>query len=72
MLVHLTASGEASGTLARMLQRAARLEAQAFDRRLAFALTLLEPALILAMGVLVLFIVLAILMPIISLNQLVR
>ena len=37
-----------------------------------FLLTLLEPALILAMAVLVLFIVLAILMPIISLHQLVR
>ena len=72
MLGHLVASGEASGSLARMLERAARLESQAFDRRLAFLLTLLEPALILAMGVLVLFIVLAILMPIISLNQLVR
>jgi len=72
MLGHLVASGEASGSLARMLERAARLESQAFERRLAFLLTLLEPALILAMGVLVLFIVLAILMPIISLNQLVR
>ena len=72
MLVHLVASGEASGALPRMLERAARLENQAFERRLAFVLTLLEPALILAMGVLVLFIVLAILMPIISLNQLIR
>lgn len=72
MLVHLVASGEASGSLARMLERGARLENQAFERRLAFIMTLLEPALILAMGILVLFIVLAILMPIISLNQLVR
>lgn len=72
MLIHLTASGEASGTLRAMLGRAAALEQQSFERRLAVFLTLLEPALILAMGAFVLAIVLAILMPIVSLNQLVR
>jgi general secretion pathway protein F len=72
LLVHLVASGEASGKLEQMLQRAARLEAQALERRLAVFLTLLEPVMILVMGGVVLMIVLAILLPIIEINQLVR
>lgn len=72
LLVHLVASGEASGKLQRMLERAARLESQALERRLAVFLTLLEPVMILVMGTIVLLIVLAILLPIISINQLVR
>jgi general secretion pathway protein F len=72
LLVHLVASGEASGKLEQMLQRASRLEAQALERRLAVFLTLLEPVMILVMGGVVLMIVLAILLPIIEINQLVR
>jgi general secretion pathway protein F len=72
LLVHLVASGEMSGKLEQMLQRAARLETQALERRLAVFLTLLEPLMILLMGAAVLLIVLAILLPIIEINQLVR
>ncbi len=72
LLVHLVASGEASGKLEQMLERAARLETQALERRLAVFLTVLEPAMILVMGGVVLLIVLAILLPIIEINQLVR
>src|SRR5882762_10222991 len=72
LLVHLVASGEASGKLEQMLERAARLETQALERRLAVFLTLLEPAMILVMGGIVLLIVLAILLPIIEINQLVH
>ncbi len=72
LLVHLVASGELSGKLAQMLERAARLEAQALERRLAVFLTLLEPAMILVMGGIVLLIVLAILLPVIEINQLVH
>ena len=72
LLVHLVASGEASGKLEQMLNRAARLETQALERRLAVFLTLLEPVMILVMGAVVLLIVLAILLPIIEINQLVR
>ena len=72
LLVHLVASGEVSGKLAQMLERAARLETQALERRLAVFLTLLEPIMILVMGGIVLLIVLAILLPIIEINQLVR
>jgi general secretion pathway protein F len=72
LLVHLVASGEASGKLEQMLERAARLETQALERRLAVFLTLLEPVMILVMGGVVLMIVLAILLPIMELNQLVH
>jgi general secretion pathway protein F len=72
LLVHLVASGELSGKLEQMLERAARLETQALERRLAVFLTLLEPVMILVMGAVVLLIVLAILLPIIEINQLVR
>lgn len=72
LLVHLVANGEASGKLEKMLERAARLETQALERRLAVFLTLLEPVMILVMGGVVLMIVLAILLPIIQINQLVR
>ena len=72
LLVHMVASGEASGKLEQMLERAARLETQALERRLAVFLTLLEPVMILLMGGVVLMIVLAILLPIIEINQLVH
>ncbi|MGA8005827.1 MAG: type II secretion system inner membrane protein GspF [Burkholderiales bacterium] len=72
LLVHLVASGEASGKLPQMLERAARLETQALERRLAVFVTLLEPVMILVMGGIVLLIVLAVLLPIIEINQLVR
>lgn len=72
LLVHLTASGEMSGKLEQMLDRAAQLEARALERRLTVFLTLLEPVMILVMGGIVLIIVLAILLPIIEINQLVH
>jgi general secretion pathway protein F len=72
LTIHLVASGEVSGRLEQMLQRAAQLETQALERRLAVFLTLLEPVMILVMGGIVLLIVLAILLPIIQINQLVR
>ena len=72
LMVHLVASGEVSGKLEDMLGRAARLETQSLERRLAVLLTLLEPIMILVMGGVVLMIVLAILLPISEINQLVR
>jgi general secretion pathway protein F len=72
LLVHLVASGEVSGRLERMLERAAQLETQGLERRLTVLLTLLEPVMILVMGGIVLLIVLAILLPIIEINQLVH
>jgi len=64
--------GEQTGTLPLMLQRAARQLATEVQRRAMQLATLLEPLLIVAMGAVVMLIVLAVLMPIIQLNQLVR
>lgn len=72
LMLHLVASGEASGQLEPMLERAAQLETQTLERRLAVLLTLLEPVMILVMGGVVLVIVMAILLPIMEINQLVR
>ena len=72
VLVHLAASGEATGELAPMLERAAANLSREAERRALALSTLLEPLLILAMGAVVLGIVLAVLMPIIEINQLVR
>jgi general secretion pathway protein F len=72
VLVHLVASGEASGKLASMLERAAvELESEA-ERRLAWMAALVQPALIVFMGALVLLLVLAVMLPIVSMNQLIR
>ncbi|MGL6071792.1 type II secretion system inner membrane protein GspF [Craterilacuibacter sp.] len=72
VLIHLIASGEASGTLAPMLERAAEQQQQEVERRVATFTTLMEPLLILLMGGIVLVIVLAIMLPIIDMNQMVR
>jgi general secretion pathway protein F len=72
LLVHLVANGEASGQLAPMLERAAaELEREA-ERRLTWFAALLQPALIVAMGAIVLVLVLAVMLPIVSMNQLIR
>lgn len=71
LLVHLAASGESAGELPKMLETAANSSERAVQLRLAVGLNLLEPALILTMGVVVLVIVLAILLPIFEMNQLV-
>lgn len=72
VLVHLVASGEASGRLTSMLERAANeLEGEA-ERRLTWISSLVQPALIVGMGALVLILVLAVMLPIVSMNQLIR
>ncbi len=72
MLIHMIRAGEATGELPAMLQRAAHAQETDLERRAMTMAGLLEPVLILAMGVVVLLIVLAVLMPIIEINQLVR
>jgi general secretion pathway protein F len=72
VLIHLIASGEATGKLPEMLSRAADIHAREAERRALFFTSLLEPALILTMGVVVMLIVLAVLLPIIEINQLAR
>ncbi len=72
ILVHLIASGESSGKLDSMLERAAIQQEREVGGFVTLLTSLLEPVLILAMGVVVLIIVLAILMPIIDMNQMVH
>ena len=72
MTVHLIASGEASGKLEEMLERAAINQEREIETLIATLLGLFEPMLILVMGAVVLIIVLAILLPIFDLNQLVQ
>jgi general secretion pathway protein F len=72
MLIHMIRAGEITGELPAMLNRAASAQEADLERRTLTIAGLLEPALILAMGVVVLLIVLAVLMPIIEINQLVH
>ncbi|MFZ1325847.1 MAG: type II secretion system inner membrane protein GspF [Candidatus Contendobacter sp.] len=72
MTVQLIASGEASGRLENMLERAAIQQERETETLIAALLGIFEPLLILLMGGVVLLIVLAILLPIFDLNQLVR
>ena len=72
IFVHLVASGEASGRLAHMLAQAGRQQEVENDARTRLLTGILEPALIVAMGMLVMAIVVAILLPIIEMNQLIR
>lgn len=72
VMVHLIASGEASGKLDTMLERVATQQTREIETRVSTLTALLEPLLILTMGVMVLIIVLAILLPIFELNQLVK
>ena len=64
--------GEQTGQLPLMLDRAARQLSTEVQRRAMQLATLLEPLLIVTMGLVVMLIVLAVLLPIIQLNQLVR
>jgi len=71
MTLHLIASGEQSGNLEEMLDRAASQQERELNTIINTTLKLLEPLIIVFMGVMVLGIVMAILMPIFNLNQLV-
>ncbi len=69
MSIHLISSGESSGQLENMLERAANNQDGEITRLIETTLALFEPAIILVMGAMVLFIVLAILLPIFQLDQ---
>jgi general secretion pathway protein F len=72
LMIHMIASGEASGRLAMMLERAAIQQTREMERRVTALVALLEPVMILVMGLVVLLIVLAILLPIFEMNQIIR
>ena len=72
MMVHMVASGEASGDLEKMLERSATNQERELEMTLGAIMGLFEPAMVVLMGGLVLTIVLAILLPIFDLNTMVR
>jgi general secretion pathway protein F len=72
MMVHLIASGESSGKLEEMLERASEHQEKETSATITVLLNLFEPILILVMGGIVLTIVIAILLPIFELNTLVK
>ncbi|OLF54042.1 type II secretion system inner membrane protein GspF [Pseudomonas chlororaphis] len=72
VLIHLIASGEKTGALPPMLERAAQTLSRDIERRAMGMTALLEPLMIVVMGGVVLVIVMAVLLPIIEINQLVQ
>ncbi|MDX2235201.1 MAG: type II secretion system F family protein [Hyphomonadaceae bacterium] len=70
MVVYMAASGENAGDLPGMLQKAAEHLDEEFEAFAGAAISLLEPAIIVFMGVVVASIVLAIMLPVLQLNQL--
>ncbi len=70
MLVYMTSSGEASGQLDDMLARAADYLEREFDNFTSTSLSLLEPIIIVALGGIVALVILAILLPILQLQNL--
>lgn len=72
LVLQLVANGEASGKLGEMLERSAKAEESEFEGLTAVFLGIFEPAMILVMGLVVLVIVMAILLPIFDMNDLVQ
>jgi general secretion pathway protein F len=71
MMLHMIASGEASGELDNMLERTARMQENTLQSQIAALVGLFEPMMLLVMGVVVLIIVLAIMLPILNMSNLV-
>ncbi|GJL81001.1 MAG: type II secretion system protein F [marine bacterium B5-7] len=71
LMVQMIQSGEASGRLPEMLEKSASVMERDIESRIAIVVSLFEPFMILFMGVIVLMIVLAILLPIFDLNQII-
>jgi general secretion pathway protein F len=72
MMIHLISSGESSGELEKMLERAASNQEREMDGLLSTMTNLLGPFMVVFMGAVVMFIVIALLLPIFQLNDLVK
>jgi general secretion pathway protein F len=72
MMVHMVASGEASGELDTMLERAANNQERELEMTLGSMMALFEPLMVVMMGAMVLLVVLAVLLPIFDLNKMVN
>jgi general secretion pathway protein F len=72
MMIHLISSGESSGELEKMLERAATNQEREMDGLLSNMTNLLGPVMVVLMGGIVMFIVIALLLPIFQLNDLVK
>jgi general secretion pathway protein F len=72
MMIHLISSGESSGELEKMLERAATNQEREMDGLLSNMTNLLGPLMVVFMGGIVMFIVIALLLPIFQLNDLVK
>ena len=71
IFLHMVQSGEASGTLDEMLSKSAEFQQQELQRTVATLVELVRPLILLFMAGIVLLIMLAILLPILNMNQLV-
>ncbi len=72
MVVQMIAVGEQSGALEKMLNKVADSYEKEVETKIMALTSLIEPVMILVMGVLVSFIVVSILLPIFEMNQLIR
>ncbi len=71
MFLHMVASGESSGELDTMLRKVARFQQREIERLTTALVRVFEPTMMVIMGLVVVMIVLAILLPILSIHELV-
>jgi len=72
ILIHLIANAEQTGNLDKMLDSAAAQQENEVNNKITILTSVLEPALIIVMGAMVMAIVLAVMLPIIQINQIIH